>query len=154
MFFNITVGFLIPWLITSPIIKKQPRLFIIISPIAAIISMVINTAGFYFDFWHFKPFFMKNETISAMPLDLGLYAILGTLLIYSLEKNLFGMPKLLIFMCFSLFTTLLEYLALQFGIAGYSNGWNIGWTFFSYFIAYLAVILAWRIVRSYVEIVR
>jgi len=154
VFFNIVAGFIIPWIIACPLVQRQPRLFIVISPITAVISMVINTIGFYFDFWHFKPILTRNETISAMPFDLGLYSVLGSLLIYFITKRLFGIPPLACLLCFSLLTTLMEYLGLRFDRVMYSNGWNIGWTFISYLIAYIAVITAWRIVRPYIDLIK
>ncbi|RIX50049.1 hypothetical protein D3P08_21070 [Paenibacillus nanensis] len=154
MLFNIVTGFIIPWLLASPLVQKQPRLFIVISPISALISLIINTIGFYFDFWHFKPIFSKNETISALPLDFGLYAVLGPLFIFFITKRPFGIPALISFLSFSLLATLLEFLGLQFNRVMYSNGWNIGWTFISYAIGFLAVATAWRTVRSYFELVK
>ncbi|MGO4547023.1 CBO0543 family protein [Paenibacillus sp. 2TAB23] len=135
-------------------VRKQPTLFIIISPIAAVVSNVINTIGFYFGFWNYKPKFSKIETISAMPLDFGLYAVLGTLLIYALCKRTFRLHPVIVIMIFSLFTTFLEYMALLFGLVKYGNGWNIGWTFISYSIAYLCVTAAWLIARGHIKVVK
>jgi hypothetical protein len=116
--------------------------------------MTINTTGLYFDFWNIKPEFKENETISAMPLDMGLYAVLGSLLVFSLSKRILQLHPVVTFLAFSVFTTFMEFLALHFGIVSYSNGWNIGWTFISYSIAYLCVIAAWIIVRENVEVVK
>ncbi|QNK54709.1 CBO0543 family protein [Paenibacillus sp. PAMC21692] len=123
-----------------------------ISPITAVISIFINVVGFYFDFWHYKPEFQKIETISAMPLDVGLFAVLGALLIYTLIRKPFGIHPIVTLLVFSLLNTLMEFVALKFDLVTYSNGWNIGWTFISYFIANLLVITAWRIVRIKIEL--
>ncbi len=117
------------------------------------ISIFINVIGFYFDFWHYKPVFQKIETISAMPLDVGLFAVLGTLLIYTCIKRPFGIHPFVALLVFSLFTTLMEYVVLKFDLVTYSNGWNIGWTFISYFVAYLIGIAAWRIVQVRIELI-
>ncbi len=153
MLFNIVVGFMIPWLLAYPLIHKQPKLFIVISPATAVVSIIINTVGFFFEYWHFKPIIARNQTISALPFDLGLYAVLGSLMIYSIQKRICNLPPLIIFIGFSLFTTFLEYIALQFDKVTYGDGWNIGWTFISYSLAYLAVIAAWRIAKSHIDLV-
>ncbi|MGO4699486.1 CBO0543 family protein [Paenibacillus sp. 2TAB26] len=154
MLYNIIFGFIIPWVLASFIVRKQPILFIVISPVTAVISMIINTIGIYFGFWDFKPIFEKNETISALPMDLGLYAVLGSLLIYNLSKRTFRLHPVIFILIFSLLTTVLEYTALLFGFVMYGNGWNIGWTFISYLIAYLCVTTAWIIAKEHIEVVK
>lgn len=152
MFLNIIIGFILPWLLAYPLACKYAKLFLVMSPITAIIALLINTIGFYFDFWHFKPVLERNETISAIPLDLGLYAVLGSLMVYFLTKRLFGIPSILVFLLFVSFTTLLEYLALMLERVTYTNGWHIGWTFISYSTAFFLVVLAWRFVKSHIDL--
>lgn len=154
MLFNVVAGFIIPWLLVCFLIQKHPKLFIVISPITSVISMLINTIGFYFEFWLYMPMFDKVETISALPLDIGLYAVLGSLFIYTLSKRILGVHPVIVFLVFSLFTTFLEYLALLCDLVVYDNGWNIGWTFISYSIAYLAVFTSWRIIRTHIELLK
>ncbi|OME78670.1 hypothetical protein BK120_23310 [Paenibacillus sp. FSL A5-0031] len=154
MLYNIIFGFIIPWVLASSMVRKQPILFIVISPVTAIISITINTIGIYFGFWNFKPTFKRIETISDLPMDLGLYAVLGSLLIYTLSKRTFRLHPFIIFLIFCLLTTILEYTALLFGFVAYGNGWNIGWTFISYIIGYLCVITAWIIAKVHIEVVK
>ncbi|WP_410768730.1 hypothetical protein [Fontibacillus sp. BL9] len=152
MFHNIIWGFILPWFMVSPLTLKQPKLFIVISPISALISIYINTVGYYFDYWHFKPIIKEYEALSAMPLDVGLYAILGTIFIYSIVKKPFGIHPIVIHLLYSVLTTLMEFATLKFDLVIYDNGWNIGWTFISYYVAYLLVFTAWRIVRNHIEL--
>ncbi len=70
-----------------------------------------------------------------MPYDLGIYPILSVYLIHYINKAKFN-PYLLI-MIVTIFTTFLEWLGILSGKVLYSNGWNIGLTFFSYLVPYL-----------------
>jgi hypothetical protein len=153
MFYNIIFGFILPWVLTLFLIRKQPVLFIIISPVTALISISIETVGFYFDFWNFKPLIEKNQTISVLPLDMGLFAVLGSLFIYTLSKRSALLHPIYIILLFSLFTTFLEYIAFHFKLVTYGNGWNIGWTFISYSIAYLCVTAAWIVAKMHIKVV-
>ncbi|WP_414730932.1 CBO0543 family protein [Bacillus sp. FJAT-28004] len=154
MLINIIFGFIIPWVLASFMVRKQPILFIVISPVTIVISLLINTIGIYFGFWNFKPYFEKIETISALPFDFGLYAVLGSLLIYTLSKRPFRLHPVIIILIFSIITTVLEYMAFLFGFLTYGNGWNIGWTFISYSIAYLCVTTAWIIAKVHIKVVK
>lgn len=152
MFYNILFGFIIPWLAVSPLLLKQPRVFIIMSPISAIISILINAVGFYFEFWHYKPIIPNFEALSSLPLDVGLYAVFGALMIYFFKKRPFKAHPIIIFLFFSAFTTIMEFIALKLGLVIYSNSWNIEWTFISYSVAYLFVITAWRIFQTRIDL--
>ncbi|WP_425262364.1 CBO0543 family protein [Paenibacillus pectinilyticus] len=144
---------MLPWVLVLFLIRKQPVLFIIISPVSALISMSINAIGYYFGFWNFKPLFDKTPTISAMPFDMGLYAVLGSLLIYTLSKQSVRLNPVFIILIFGLFTTFLEYIAFHFTFVTYGNGWNIGWTFISYTIAFLGVTTVWIVSKIHITVV-
>lgn len=101
-----------------------------------------------------KPIFERAETISFVPFDLGLYAVLGSILIYTLSKRPFRLNPVLTIIIFSLITTFLEYIALLLGAIVYGNGWSIGWTFISYLTAYICVTTAWIIAKAHIEIVK
>ncbi|CAH1215144.1 hypothetical protein PAECIP111891_04216 [Paenibacillus allorhizoplanae] len=153
MLYNIIFGFILPWVLVLFLIRKQPVLFIIISPITAVISMLINTIGFYFGFWNLKPHFEENPIISGIPFDMGLYPVLGSLLVYTLSKRNVRLHPIFIIFMFSLFITFLEYLAFHFTFVTYGNGWNIGWTFISYSIAFLCVTSAWIVAKVHIKVV-
>ncbi|MFB8376134.1 CBO0543 family protein [Paenibacillus taichungensis] len=81
--------------------------------------------------------YTRNQSYAALPLDLGIYPIAGCLMIYViLEKNAKSWLAILIT---SLTLTLIEWLAKEMGRVIYFNGWNIYWTFFSYFLPLVVV---------------
>lgn len=136
---NIIFGFIIPWLAALPLIRKSPKTMLLIFPIGAVASLVINSFGFQLGFWDFTPLIPNDESVSALPLDIGLYPILASYMIWII---LFQRDKsLLILFLFVFVTTLLEFGALLIGKVTYGNGWNIGFTFLSYLLAYGIVYL-------------
>ncbi|ULL16232.1 hypothetical protein DVH26_18340 [Paenibacillus sp. H1-7] len=137
MLFNITLGFIIPWLFGIYLYKKDRKILLLIYPISVVISMFINDVGFHLKFWDFTPHIPDDETISALPLDLGLYPILGSYMIYWIRNS--SLHWLLISLITMAFTTCLEYFGVVIGKVTYGNGWNILFTSGSYLLAYLLV---------------
>ncbi|MCY9658772.1 hypothetical protein P5G65_19040 [Paenibacillus chondroitinus] len=147
MLFNIIAGFLIPWVFGIYLYRKSRVIVVLIFPITVTISSLINDTGYHLDFWDFTPLIENDETLSALPLDIGLYPIMAGYMIYWIRKNnQFALWKI---SCFCLATTALEYLAFIFGKVEYSNHWNIGWTFVSYILAYSLVYLYYRLLVRY-----
>jgi len=75
MYFNVIVGLIIPWILAMPLIFRHQKILVLIAPIAAVLAFSIDVLGFQFDYWHIKPIH-DNQTFSALPFHLGLYAIL------------------------------------------------------------------------------
>ncbi|BFT73717.1 CBO0543 family protein [Paenibacillus sp. P36] len=147
MLFNIIAGFVIPWVFGIYLYRKSRTIVLLIFPITVVISGLINDTGYYLEFWDFTPLIENDETLSALPLDIGLYPVMAGYLIYWIRKN--NRHTLLKIGCFCLATTALEYLAFIFGKVEYSNHWNIGWTFVSYLLAYSLVYLYYRLLVRY-----
>lgn len=147
MLFNIIVGFLIPWVFGIYLYRKSRIIVFLISPITVTIAGLINDIGYHLDFWDFTPLIENDETLSALPLDLGLYPVMAGYMIYWIRAN--NRHALLKIGCFCLATTALEYLAFIFGKVEYSNHWTIGWTFVSYMLAYGLVYLYYRLLIRY-----
>ncbi|MBP1965426.1 CBO0543 family protein [Paenibacillus aceris] len=147
MFFNIIAGFLIPWIFGIYLYRKSRVLIVIIFPITVTISSLINDTGYHLNFWDFTPLIENDETLSALPLDIGLYPVMACYMIYWIRTN--HRHIFLKIACFCLITTALEYLAFIFGKVEYSNHWNIGWTFLSYSLAYSLVYLYYKLLIKY-----
>lgn len=77
-----------------------------------------------------------------------MYPVLGCFMMNRIDSKKHSTFFTLIY--YSLFTTLLEYGAFSVGIVVYGNGWNIGWTFISYFVAYMGV-MVYRILVIYLD---
>lgn len=147
MTINIVIGFVIPWMFGIWLHKKSPIIIYLIAPIAAIVSAFFNDIGYYLGFWDFTPKIENDETLSALPLDLGLYPITACYLIYWIVRN--NRRPWLKIVSVSLFNTTLEFIALLSGKAEYGKGWNIGWTFISYALALTLIFLYYKLLDKY-----
>src|SRR5476649_1604095 len=123
MTFNIVIGFLIPWILGIYIYMKEKRIFLTIYPFGCAISYTINMIGFYFKFWGIAPY--RYGMFASLPLNLGLYPIVGTYFVFLLYKRV-SKSCYLLFM-FSLLTTGFEYLMLILKKGIYGHGWNLFW---------------------------
>lgn len=144
MAFNIIIGFLIPWILGVYIYIKEERLFLIIYPFGCAVSYTINMIGFYFGFWSIKPY--EYGVFVSLPLNLGLYPIVGTYFVFLLHKEIIK-PYYFI-LIFSSLTTVFELLMLILGRGIYGNGWNLFWTFISYLMAYILAYWFYDLTRS------
>ncbi|WP_028400080.1 CBO0543 family protein [Ectobacillus panaciterrae] len=150
MLLNFILGLLLPLPAGIYLYRKDKKILLCTFPFTSMIAFLINELGFYFGFWNVLPIIDGHKSFSALPLDMGLYPVLGTLMVYSIKlknKNPF-----IVILLVALFTTLLEYLLVQVGRVTYGNGWNIFFTFFSYLIPYAVVylynILLERVIRE------
>jgi hypothetical protein len=142
---NIIFGFIIPWFFGFWLYIKQPKIILLLVPVGSTISFAINQFGFNY-FWRFQPIF-KNISFSAIPLDLGIYPVLTSFLIYLIHKKILN--KFLIIFLFSFFTTCIEWLGYIMKKVIYLNGWNIFWTFISYTVAYFLGYLYYQILLKH-----
>ncbi|MDQ8736522.1 CBO0543 family protein [Paenibacillus sp. LHD-38] len=145
MVINLICGFIIPWLAAIPIAVKKPKTLLLISPIGAVVSLVINSFGFQMMFWDFTPLIPNDESVSALPLDVGLYPVLGSYLIWTIQAH--RNKTALVLLLFVLCTTLLEYIGILVGKVTYGNGWNVGFTFLSYLLAFSIVYLYFKLLE-------
>lgn len=146
MFLNIMGGFIIPWLLGLIILKKKTGVIVTIVPIASLIAMVFNELGFYFKFWSFGPVTPSDESLSALPLDLGIYPVMACLMIFWIRTK--RIRHVVSIGVITIATTLLEYAALLMGRVHYGNGWNAFYTFISYLAAYVIVYFYDRLLRK------
>ncbi|CAN7408370.1 hypothetical protein LJR153_002625 [Paenibacillus sp. LjRoot153] len=144
---NILIGFVVPWLFGIALFKKAPTLAILIFPVTAFISLLINVFGYHMKFWHFTPLIEGVETISSLPFDIGFYPLTGCIAIYWIDIK--KKHPLIVLILLSILLTGLEYIAYLVGKVVYSHGWTIGWTFVSYFVAFAAVYGFYALARKH-----
>lgn len=84
MLTNIILGFIILWVFGAFLYVKDKKVILTMFPIGAAISYTINYFGFHFGFWHLTPI-LKDESMSALPLDLGLFALFPCFLVFELR---------------------------------------------------------------------
>ncbi|WP_054025745.1 CBO0543 family protein [Bacillus sp. FJAT-28004] len=147
MLINIIFGFIIPWIAGIYLGRKSPKTLLLIFPIGAVTSMVINSFGFQLMFWDFTPLIPNDESVSALPLDIGLYPLLACFMIWLINSR--PVNTALVMFLFILGTTLLEFMALLIGKVSYGNGWNIGYTFLSYLLAFGIVFIYYKLLKGY-----
>ncbi len=134
MILHLFLVFLIPWIIClMHLYKKDKMLFFLVAPFFSIVAYLMNTLGFYFDFWEVLPF-PQQKSFATLPFDVGIYPVLSCYCIYFIKK----MNKpFLVLLLMTLLTTFLEGIFVFFDRVIYRNGWNIYFTFFSYLLPYL-----------------
>lgn len=133
MLVNWVFGMLIPLLLGAWILRRHYRLFVFYYPLGVAISACINSIGFNY-FWNIMPH-TRNEAFAALPMDLGIYPVTGCIMMYLiLVKNAKPWPSIVVS---ALLLTLIEWIAKMMGYVVYFNGWNIFWTYWSYFLPFV-----------------
>lgn len=146
MLINTIFGFILPWaVIGTYLYKKDNRIIFLIVPFSSAIAYSVDAIGFYYKFWSLTP--VKYNDLSALPTDLGYFALIGGLLIYAVKK--YVLNDYLVLLIFSIATTVFEYIFVLAGEIIYGNGWNVFWTFFSYIIPYSLVYFFYLTLKTY-----
>ncbi|GGH51669.1 hypothetical protein GCM10008014_17600 [Paenibacillus silvae] len=130
---NIIIGLLLPLLLGVWILRRHYSFLVLYYPLGVAVSACINNIGFNF-FWNILPN-TRNQSFAALPMDLGIYPITGCIMIYMIQVRR-KRPWPAIFVS-SLLLTLIEWTAKMMGHVIYFNGWNIFWTFWSYFLPFV-----------------
>ena len=134
---NIFWGFFTPWLLAVWLLRRQEKLIVTIVPFVWVVATAVNVWGDKKKFWLLKPKLKKNQYLTTMPLNLGLYPILSVVMVYLIKKT--ENNYILWVTIFSFLTTAAEFCAVLLGKAQYNSGWNTLKTFFSYLIPYYLV---------------
>ncbi|MEC2133475.1 hypothetical protein P9G84_32005 [Brevibacillus centrosporus] len=145
MLSNIVFGFILPWIAGGLLFKKNPKLVLTIAPFAAVIALSTNEFGLFLDFWDIMP--QETESLNCLPLDLGVFPVLGSLFIHFVQRK--KLSTWLFLFLFSSFTTVLELTYVLIGKIVYHNGWNITWTFFSYVLTYTLGFLYYILLKKH-----
>ncbi|MFC3801209.1 CBO0543 family protein [Cohnella sp. GCM10012308] len=138
MVINWIIGFIIPWLCLALIpVPNKRNLCLRVGPIGSLIAFLFNDIFVRYGFWIAKPITDANESFSTLPFNLGLYPVWGIFLVYFIERRTWS-PIFVIFFC-SLGITFAEWILVKLKWILYGNGWNIGWTYCSYLVAFTIV---------------
>lgn len=125
-------GFVFPWIAGGYLHRKNHKVVLTIAPFAAVIALSTNEFGLFLGFWDIPP--KETESMNCLPLDLGIYPVLGSLFIHFVQRKI--LSTWLSLFLFSSFTTVLELIYVLIGKIVYHNGWHITWTFLSYVLVY------------------
>ncbi|WP_100405551.1 hypothetical protein [Bacillus solitudinis] len=136
MLFNVVFGLLLPWIVGLWLCKRETFIVLVIAPISSVLAFVINEIGVQLGYWVVFPV-LRVETLSVYPLTIGLYPVLGSLMIYSIK--VYKVHPMIAVLALTTITTISEILFVIAGKAVYGNGWNSFYTFLSYFIPYSIV---------------
>ncbi|WKL02036.1 hypothetical protein Q0F98_37820 [Paenibacillus amylolyticus] len=83
---NILLGMVIPIILGAWILRRNFTIFILYYPLGVAVAACINNIGFNY-FWNILPN-THNQSLAALPMDLGVYPIAGCLMMYTiLEKG-------------------------------------------------------------------
>ncbi|MDV2883664.1 CBO0543 family protein [Alkalihalophilus pseudofirmus] len=135
---NIFYFFFIPWILATLLFRKKNKMILYkITPFATVIATILCVWGDRHHFWVLKPVLKKNQVLTTMPLNLGLYPVFSSIMVYLIMKTKESASSwILVFTCF---TTILEFIMKWIGRAAYGNDWNLNKTFISYFIPYYLI---------------
>lgn len=143
---NVVLGFVIPWVTVGMFLyRKDKKIVFFIVPFSSSISYSVDAIGFNFGFWHLSPH--KYDNLSSLPTDLGYFALLGGLMVYTVRK--YKINNFFMLLIFSIVTTVIEFMFVLIGKITYGNGWNISWTFLSYAIPYIIVYYYYILLKRY-----
>lgn len=145
MFLNIVLGFFLPWIFGIILHYKDKKIMPIIVPFMVIWAYLLNELCFHLDLYRLVPVNIDDD-YTTISVNLGLYPILGSYLIYFIKTKKVS-PYILI-LKFAVFTTLLEYLGVLTGLVTYNNGWNLAWTLLSYIPPYTTSYWYYRALRK------
>ncbi|GIM29444.1 hypothetical protein CPJCM30710_21100 [Clostridium polyendosporum] len=145
MILNITLGFVIPWIFGIILYFKDKKTLLVVAPFHGLISYTVNEFGYHFNFWRLIPVHIHDD-YTSLSTNIGLYPILGSYLIYYIQKKK-NNPLIYIFI-FTFITTVMEYVGFLTGLVTYGNGWNVGWTFLSYLLPYTVAYLYYKKLRK------
>ncbi len=75
MWFNISSGIVVPWILGLWLIKRDRNLVLRISPFVWTISTLVCLWGDFNKYWILKPKLRKNQYLTTMPFNFGLIPI-------------------------------------------------------------------------------
>lgn len=131
MILNIILGFIIPWVFGVILYYKDKKVILIIVPFMAVWAYFLNEILFHLNFFRLAPLNIDDD-YTTMAINVGLYPLLVSYLIYFIKSN--KTSRFILVIIFALMPTIAEYLGLLFHIIIYKNGWNLGWSFLSYIL--------------------
>ncbi|TDL34837.1 hypothetical protein E2R51_03700 [Jeotgalibacillus sp. S-D1] len=135
MIINTLFYFILPWLIALFVIRIDIKIILVIAPFAAIAANILNTITVEYNWVDVTPYTFETN-FESIPMVLGIIPVFSSIFI-SIVIN--SQNDFRWFLVFSIVNTLIEWIFLWLGLARYTNGWNIGWTFVVYLVGYGSV---------------
>ncbi len=132
MILNFILFLVIPLALGIFIYHKSSVIFLTGFTFSCLLSFTFNTLGVYFGFWNVYPY--SQSYFSYLPLNLGLYPIMGTLYLYLLHRV--KLNKAILLLSFAVISTTFKIILIYFGRAVYGKGWSSIYTFFSFLVLY------------------
>lgn len=129
----IVFGFVVPWMVGINLFRKDKKIIMLIAPFMSVLAFIVNVIGFELGFWRLHPVF-ETVSFTALPVDIGLYPVMGCFMIFIIRKAYYH--RFIIILTTALITTICEYVGVVTGFVTYAHGWNIIYTFVSYYIPY------------------
>jgi len=130
MVINIIIGFIIPWIAGAFFIKRDVIFVLKVSIIASLISFLFNDIGYYMNWWYVTP--KQYANLAFIPFNFGIFSLIAVAMIYFINKSNKVWSMILLF---TFGKTFLESILVFCGKVVYGNGWNLAYTFLSYFVA-------------------
>lgn len=132
MTLNYILFFGIPLMFGIFLFYKDSRIFLTIFTFSCMLAFTANTFGIYKGYWNIYPY--NKSYFSYIPLNIGLYPIFGTCFIYLIHRT--KINKFVLLLSFSFISTVFKWIMLYFGRVAYGNGWNLYYSFISFFVIY------------------
>lgn len=130
MLLNVITGFIIPWILAIFLFKDR-RFLILVALVGCVIAFVMNELGFFANMWKLYPW--NLEYISTIPFNLGFFALYPHYFIMAIEK--YHVKPIIAIAVMSALVTVAEFCGFLIGRVIYDNGWNLIFTYLSYFFA-------------------
>ncbi|GJM79493.1 hypothetical protein HMSSN139_19890 [Paenibacillus sp. HMSSN-139] len=134
---NIIAGFLVPWIAGAFLIYRDKKAMLLAFPSGGFMSLLFNDFGVYTKWWQLHPDHM--ESVTTIPFNLGIYPIVAGWMLHFIFRTRFRFNAALMIAGSAALLTGAEFVYVCLKKIQYGNGWNIGWTYLSYFLALGAV---------------
>lgn len=134
MVLNFILFFAVPLILGIFLYHIDSRIFLTIFTFSCMMSFTFNTLGTYLGFWNVYPY--NKSYFSYLPLNIGLYPVLGVCFIYLIHHT--KINKFILLLSFSAISTAFKLLMLYIGRVIYGNGWSTFYSFILFLISYYA----------------
>ena len=139
LFIIIFSSFLLPWAVGILFYLKDKKIFITITPFAAMVAFTLNTIGI--DLGLFYPNYveyLKTHTVAIFP-NIGLLPVLSCMFIYLVRHTKIN-PSILNILITSI-STLLDWIFIWTKFLEYDKGWNYLMSILVYSITFSGIYL-------------
>lgn len=129
MWTNVLLGLIVPWVIAAFFIKNNQLILATIYPFVSMLAFTFDILFVNLSFYEVEPG-LEHGLVVSIPFNLGIFPVAGFLLLVLIHR--FKRDFLIILLA-AAFMTVLEWIGVAANNVHYHHGWNIGWTYLSYF---------------------